>query len=164
MRILDRLLGRHRQKRRERELERELERNRHKLSMLKVRLAQKQYEIEQEIHSLKPASTRESFVPPFPTWLQMQQDEELHIEDALDRYIQEYDLLRPTQPSEPVELSRIVARLKILEISKDTFSSDVQEDLNKYIFALNCSLMIHRNKWEVQQKRDSLEKGKDGGA
>ena len=128
------------------------------IAQARENLAKARQELEESLHSLKPDSEREKFVPSFPTWLLYRENQELNLEEALDRYIQEYDLLRPTKPDEPVALSRTVARLKVLENSKGQFNPDVQADLDKYIFALQSNLMMQHMKWESDQKRDALEK------
>jgi len=139
-------------------LQNNIDQTRAEITKKRLELAEKGIEIEKFIHSIKPASESENFVPSFPAWLQLQENEELNIEEALDIYIDEYELLQPTTTNEPIDLSKAAARLKVLNDSKDKFSPDVQADLDKYIFAQNTYLMIHRIKWEVDQKRNELEK------
>jgi hypothetical protein len=125
----------------------------------RLQLAEVGIQIEEYLHSLKPTLEKGEFVPSFPAWVQLQQNKELNIEEALDIYIDEFNLLPPTTTIEPADLLRISTRLRVLNESKDKFASEVQADLDRYIFALNADLMIRRMKWEVDQKRKDLEKG-----
>ncbi|MCK4462470.1 MAG: hypothetical protein KAW46_11740 [candidate division Zixibacteria bacterium] len=55
-------------------------------------LVDKKIEIEREIHSLKPGSKSEEFVPPFHIWSQYPEIQELDFEDAMDYYIERFQL------------------------------------------------------------------------
>ena len=110
----------------------------------------------------RPGRVPSKEVIPFHLWIQ-DQTEDLNLDDALERYTAEYNLLRPTKADEPLELTRIVARLKILEESKDKFSPDVRDDIDRYMFMLLSGLMMEEMKWEMHQKHEALEKRIDSG-
>ena len=131
------------------------------IAQAQANLAQAQQEYEKTLHSLKPSSEHEKFVPSFLAWWGLSRNQELNLDEALDRYIREYDLLQPTKPDEPVSLSRTAAKLKVLEDPRVQLNPDAQADLEKYIFALQGSLIAQHMKWESDQKRDALKKRKE---
>jgi len=101
-------------------------------------------ESEKSMHPPRSESVGIEFAPPFHMWMQHAGIEELNIQEGLDQYITEFNLLRAAEPDEPVELSKCIARLKVLRKSRDKFSQDVRADLEKYIIALEASILCRK--------------------
>lgn len=127
------------------------------MDQAKSNLGKKNIEIEKLIHSMKPEDQREKFVPSFGAWCQSQRNQELNIEEALDKYIDKYDLLKPGTPDEPIELTRTAARLDVLSASGSIFGPSGEADLNSYILRLKGILIMQRGKWKIDQKMKETE-------
>ena len=168
MGILSRLFGKRKdvksksEGQRRRGLEKKLKEQKVEKDRKRIQLTKAKIEIEELIHLAKPNSKQEDFTPPFHLWMEFPENQELNIEEALDQYINKYNLLRPETLDEPFDISRIAARMRILGDSQSWFNPEVSEDLNKYIISLQGSLMIHRMKWNAQKKMDTLKKNING--
>ena len=93
-------------------------------------------------------------IPSFYLWLCSLDDQSIDLETVLIQYINRFGLLRPESPDEPSEISYIVAKLKILNESKDKFNSNIREELDSYIQSLLNSLAIHRMRLDMLKGGD----------
>ena len=127
------------------------------MDRIRSKLGKSKIELEEYMHSLAPADKRSKFIPSFGAWFQSQKNLDISIAELLGNYINEYDLLEPSEPDEPVDLTETLTRLKVLTASRDIFESDGQEILDKYILNLENLLRMQQSLWEGDKKLNEIE-------
>lgn len=145
----------------EQKLTEELIKIRKEINRKQTELTETRLKIDENIHSLKSDETSKDFIPPFHIWCGFPEILEMSIEDALYKYISKYNLLIPSEPDEPISLTKIAVMLDILRSSREKFDKSIINDLDKYIFSLQCNLAIEKMNWEVQKKQSTLNNHND---
>jgi hypothetical protein len=121
-------------------------------------LERSELRIESAIQLLEPAGSVKGLRPEFPSWWLRQENQDLNVEQALQRYIDQYSLLRPIASDEDSDVTRIAVMLAVLRTSKLKLEAEGMKNLEKYDFALVNSLTIHRTRWECKQMSDEMDK------
>lgn len=127
------------------DLEKELNDAQQKLANLKT-------ETNNYIQSLKPAHNHKEIIPQFYEWTGERENIDLNFEDALEKYIHEYDLMKPNEIDEPRDLTLAATKLEIMRTSKEKFDPSVQKDLDHYILSLNLSVKMQERMWKINKK------------
>lgn len=133
------------------ELEQNMDILKDEIEHKKNEIAAKEKEINDYINAMRPVDQQHES-PQFHMWIQ-ELDENLNLDEALERYTSEYNLLRPSKIGEPTELTVARARIKILEESKDQFSPDVKVEIEKYLIALRSTVAM----WCDWEKSEALK-------
>ena len=105
------------------------------LARAKSDAAKAKIEIEQTIHALRPDGDAETSIPPFALWWQAH-DESLNLDEALDKYVLEFDLIAETSTNEAERAAVARAKLKALNSSDIAFEGEDAEMLETYRMSL----------------------------
>ena len=92
------------------------------------------------IHSLKPGSTEDDFIPPFSVWWKLQEDSD-DFDGDLERYVTEFHLVSKEDPREPQSAAIARAKLKALDDCNLRFEGPAQEEVETYKMILGACTM-----------------------